>query len=280
MLNAVSNIYKVWSAIALSAALVACSHSGNASDAAEAESLVAQAQAALERGEFQQAELLLDSVRSAYPHQVAAGRQALQLRPKVMERKTAQEIVELQALLNANAQYLDSLNDFFRYVERTQEQMEPYLEHKDVDNGWRETNTAIARVSPSGEFYMLSSLAGNSTGHTAISLSADGVTVTSGTVAADKEPLLTRESQRFSIGKADTLGSFATQMDSRPLTLAFLGGKKAPTAKLSSKQVHAIADTWRLSQALHLSNDGARRLQQLKAKLQVSRDQQARVAPE
>lgn len=278
MLNVLNKITKAWPLLALLA--VGCSSKGNADEAAAADSLVAQAQAALERGEFQQAEVLLDSVRSAYPHEVAAGRQALQLRPKVMERKTAQEIVELQTLLAAAAQRADSLQQHFNYVARTADQPEDYFQHKSVTDGWRETNTAIARVSPSGDFFMLSSLAGNSTGHTAISLAGEGITVTSGTVAADREALLSRESRRFSVGKADTLGAFATQMDGRPLTLAFLGGKKAPTAKISVKEVHAIADTWRLSQALRLSIDGARRLEQLKAKLQVSRDQQARQAPE
>lgn len=258
------------------ALLLAASCGGNNEDKARADEMVAQASAALDRGDFEEAGALLDSLSARYPHEIEAGRAALTLRPKVMERKTAQEIVELQALLDATRQYADSLSRFFNSVPRSEEQLEPYMVHKDVPANWRERNTAIARLSPSGEFYVISSLAGRSTHHTAVSLSGDGVSVTSGSVPYDAESLLSRESVRFSAGKADTLGVFATQMDGKSLRLDFTGGKKAPSATLSAKEVHAMADTWRLSQALSTLAPGARRLEQLKAKLQVSRDQQAR----
>ena len=255
-------------------ALSACDKKNNDSELAE--SLVAEAATALDRGDFDRASELLDSLSAAYPHEVGAGRSALKLRPKIMERKTAQEIVELQALMAANAAYADSMSRFFTSVPRSEEQLEPYMIHKDFPSNWRDRNTAIARVSPSGEFYVISSLAGRSTHHTALRLSGDGVSVVSGEVPFDAESLLSRESVRFSAGKADTLGVFAVQMDSRPLTLEFIGGAKAAPVTLSAKEVHALADTWRLSQALSSINPARQRLEQLKAKLQLARDHQAR----
>ena len=266
----------LFSGAALASMIILGACGTNNADKEAAESLVAEASAALDRGDFEQAQLLLDSLSAAYPHEVEAGRTALDLRPKVMERKTAQEIVELQALMAATQAYADSLRGFFTLVPRSDDQLETYMIHKDAPANWRDRNTAVARLSPSGEFYVTSSLAGRSTRHTAISLSADGVSVTSGEVPFDAESLLSRESVRFAAGKADTLGVFAVQMDNRPLQLNFVGGAKAPSVTLTAKEVHAMADTWRLSQALSTIAPSARRLDQLKAKLQVSRDQQAR----
>lgn len=248
----------------------------NNQDRELADSLVAEASTALDRGDFDRASELLDTLSARYPHEVEAGRNALKLRPRIMERKTAQEIIELQTLMAATSQYVDSISRMFHSVKRSEEQLEPYLIHKDVPSNWRERNTAIARLSPSGEFYVISSLAGRTTKHTAISFTADGITVTSGTVPFDPESSLSRESVRFAAGKADTLGVFAMQMDGNPLRLDFVGGKKAPSVTLSAKETHAIADTWRLSRALSTIAPSGRRLEQLKAKLQVSRDQQAR----
>lgn len=254
--------------------LSACGSKNNDSELADA--LVAEASTALDRGDFDRASELLDSVSARFPHEVDAGRAALRLRPRVMERKTAQEIVELQALMAATSQYVDSLSQHFNSVGRSADQLEPYMIHKDVPANWRERNTAVARLSPSGEFYVISSLAGRSTKHTAISMGADGVTVISGEVPFDSESILSRESVRFAAGKADTLGVFAARMDGRALRLDFVGGAKAPSVTLSPAEVHAMADTWRLSRALSTIAPSARRLEQLKAKLQVSRDQQAR----
>lgn len=265
--------------LAAAGALTACSGKSETADAASA--LVAEASAALDRGDWQLAGILLDSLSAAYPKEIEAGRSALALRPRVMERKTEQEIVELQALMEHSAQFVDSIMPQFSSVARTEEQLEPYLVSKSVAGNWRERNTAIARLTPGGEFYMISSLAGRGTQHTALRMSAGGRSVTSGSVAFDATTPLSRESRRFSAGKADTLGVFAAAVDgSGPVKLEFVGGKKAASATLTAREVHAIADTWRLSRALTAINEGNRRLEQLKAKLQLARDQAARTGNE
>lgn len=259
----------------LTALLMAACSGGNA-DRDAAEQLLGQAQAALDRGDFMASAELLDSLSAAYPHEVETGRKALALRPRVMERKTEQEIAELTLQMQSAAQYADSLLQYFSLTPRSDDVLEPFYQHRDVAKGWREANTCVARVSPSGDFTVISSLAGRTTRHTSIAFEGDGVSVSSGSVPFDAESLLSRESVRFSAGKADTLGAFAVQMDGKPLTLKYVGARTA-TAKLPAKEVHAIADTWRLSQALSVAGPGAARLEQLKQKLQVSRDQQARL---
>lgn len=264
----------------LPALLMAAACTGDNGDRVAADSIVAEASAALERGDYARAEVLLDSLSATYPKQIEAGRAALALRPAVMERKTEQEIADLQALMQYTGAYVDSLGALFTSVPRSEDVYEPYLIHKDVPANWRERNTAVARLTTGGEFYVISSLAGNTTGHTALTLStADGVSATSGAVANDaRADGLSRESLRFPSAKADTLGVFAVGADGRgAVTLAFVGGKKTPKATLSAKEVHAMADTYRLGQAMQTVGTGMRRLEQLKAKLQLARDQKAKV---
>ncbi|MCM1309908.1 MAG: hypothetical protein NC301_02645 [Bacteroides sp.] len=259
--------------------LTACA--SNNEDKAAADQLVAEASAALNRGDFAAAEAMLDSVSAQYPKQIEAGRAALALRPKVMERKTEQEIADLQTVMQYSGAYVDSISQYFTVVPRSEEVFEPYLIHKDVPANWRDKNTAISRLSNSGSFYVISSLQGNSAHHTALQLSKDGISVTSGSVTYDATDRLMSESVRFPSEAADTLGAFAVQMDGRgPVMLTFVGGKKQPTATLSAKEVHAMADTYRMGLAMQTLNSGARRLEQLKAKLQLARDQAARTSAE
>ena len=263
--------------IPAAAALLMASCSGDNSERDAADAIVAEASASLNRGEFTRAEELLDSLSATYPKQIEAGRAALALRPRIMERKTEQEIADLSALMQYSSAMADSLRGYFKAVERSEEILEPYLIHKDVPANWREKNTAVARLSPSGEFYVISSLAGNSAHHTMLRLSTGGVSVTSGHVKYDATDRLLRESVRFPSAAADTLGVFAVQVDGRgPVKLEFTGGKKNAAATLSARDIHAMADTYRLSQAMQTLGSGMKRLEQLKAKLQLARDQAAR----
>lgn len=253
--------------------LTACG--GENPDKNAADNLVAEASTALDRGDYQQAERLLDSLSATYPKQIEAGRAALGLRPKVMERKTEQEITDLQTQILGATAYVDSVRAGFKTVLAGKDVFEPYLIHKDVPANWRDRNTAIARLTFAGEFYIVSSL-GGAYNHTAIQLSGKGLSATTVPVKVDTTDKLSRESRRFPSAAADTIGVLALQLDGSPATVAFVGGKKAPTAKLSSKEVHAIADTYRMSRAMQTISAGNRRLEQLKAKLQLARDQAAR----
>lgn len=256
-------------------ALVLAACSGENPDKAAADTLVAEAATALDRGDYHRAEQLLDSLSATYPKQIEAGRAALGLRPKVMQRKTEQEITDLQVQIMGAKAYADSVGGLFTAVPASDDVFEPYLIHKDVPANWRDRNTAVARLSPSGEFYVISSLAG-SFNHNAIELSGNGLSATTAPVKVDTTDKLSRESRRFPSAASDTIGVMALQLDGSPATVAFVGGKKAPTAKLSAKEVHAIADTYRLGRAMQTISAGNRRLEQLKAKLQLARDQAAR----
>ncbi len=67
-----------------------------------------QAQASLDRGDYDSAFIYLDSLSAAYPRQIEAGRRGLALRPRAIEGRTNQEIIELQCYLQAHQATADS----------------------------------------------------------------------------------------------------------------------------------------------------------------------------
>lgn len=263
----------------LALTLTACSSKSDNTEAAQA--LLEQAKASIENGDYGQAQVLLDSLNNTYSDAIEVRKEGNKLLPAIIEGNTMQEAADLQVQLQYLTQYIDSVSAEFKHVDASDEVYEPYSVHKDVAANWRDRNTAVSRITPSGEFVVISSLSGGNTHHTALRLtSADGVSVTSGEVpySSDGVPSLSRESVRFPSAQADTLGAFAVQMDGRgPLTLEFVGGKSAPKARLTEKEVHAMASTYRLSSAIRAAQAGAYRLEQLNAKLQLARDQSARI---
>lgn len=268
MCNAAS---KLLMAAALGLTLQAC---GPDAEREAAERLVAQAQGAMDRSQFDSAFIFLDSLSSAYPRQIEAGRKGLALRPRAMVGKTQQEVIEEELAVQSLRHSIDSLMPHFRQMPRSETVLEDYYYHEDAPDDFRERNTAVARVSPTGEFTVVTSLAGRSTHHTAVRLNAAGEQAESGTVAFDDTLPLSRESVRFGAGKADALGDLAVRADgSATATVTFTGGKSAPSAKLTAKELHAMADSRRLSTALSSYNAAMQRLARLKAKLQLARDQ-------
>lgn len=273
MWNAASKLLKIG---VVAAVCVACSGQSNQNREA-AQALLNQASEAVAAGEFDVAKELLDSMSATYPKEVEIGREAMKLRPAIIEGNTLAEITERQAELLYLAQYIDSVSGEFKTVEASDDVLEPYMVHKTVSTNWRNKNTAVSRVTADGDFVIISSLSGNKTHHTALRFTApDGASVTSGEVPYDNELKLSRESVRFSSEQADTLGAFAAVINSG-VTLDFVGGKKAPSVKLSTKEVNAIASTFRLSKAMRRAQAVSYRLEQLKAKLQLARDQSAKL---
>lgn len=243
-----------------------------------ADRLVAQAQGALDRGNFDSAFIYLDSLSASYPSQIEAGRRGLALRPRAIAGKTQQDIMELQLQIQATRATVDSLMPQFAVVPPSEELLEGYYIHNDAPANFREQNTIIARVTPRGEFVIVSSLAGRTTRHTAVKLSSGAEEAVTGSVPFDDSLPLSRESVRFASGSADALGDLACRIDDgRSATVTFVGPAKQPSVKISGKELHAIADSRRLSAAMSAIAPMASRLEQLKAKLQLARDQDARV---
>lgn len=263
--------------LAAAAAVSSCGDSGKRQRMAEAGAMVDDVRVALESGRYADAIEVLDSLQARYPDVIDAQRQSMALRPKAIEGLTVEEIERTDSL-RAFAQWrVDSLAPMFR-TEDNPKLVEPYSEAKTAPADlYAGGNTVVARLTASGEFYMVSSLAGTSVNHTSISLSSGDGEVVSGAVPFVADKAMTREIVHFNAAKSDSLGAFAAAHDNHALTLKFIG-KRTIASTLAPSEVHAIADTWRMAHARADVDSLTRRGRELEARLQVARDQQARTS--
>lgn len=267
----------LFGAVAISGAMTSgCS--GSKADP-EAQALFDQASQAFEARDYAQATVMLDSLQKTFPAEIALQREAMALRPKVIEHQTLLDISRndsLQVVAQLNGERLKPLLVWVK----TPRMVEGYWIGKSSNNpNFLNTTGVQGRVSELGEFYLVSSMnpAGN---HTAVSLSDGSTTVSTPEVPYDGESnyrLNGSEVITFSPAQSDTIGQFAFNHADRPLTLTFRG-KRSKSVKLSAAQVTALADAWAYSQAVvgarNLTGERAR----LEATLQVARNQIARTA--
>ena len=84
----------------LISAIIAAGCSGRSNqDHDAAQSLLEQATVAVGEGEFDKAKMLLDSMSATYPKEVEVGREAMKLRPAIIEGTTIAELAERSAEL-------------------------------------------------------------------------------------------------------------------------------------------------------------------------------------
>jgi hypothetical protein len=275
------NVVNKWAILAaLTIALTGCGSSATQSRQA-AEQMVAEAEAAIEQQRYADAITILDSLQSQYPTEVEIQRRAMNVRPKAIEGLTIREIETNDSLLAIATWKVDSLTPLFKEVANPQ-LVESYRIAKTSNDQLFSGSTVVARLSEDGEFYLISTLNGNAIKHTSISLSGGGNSVTSATVAFDNAQNYrsgSNEMITFSAAQCDTLGQFAANHDNAKLSLTFHGNRDYTTT-LTATEVHAIADTYRMANALGRKRQLSKQQELLRAKLQLARDQQARTMPD
>lgn len=266
---------------AIAATLASCS-SNNANRDAAAQ-LVADAQSAIDRKQYDEAIVILDTLQARYPKEIEIQREAMSVRPLAIEGQTIRQLEQTDSLYALASWQVDSLYPLFVRVNAA-DLVEPYdviMLNATSDNLFS-TNRIEARLTPAGEFYMISSLNGNPVKHTSVSLSSNGATARTEEVPYDDAiNYRTGNSEMitFSAARCDTLGRFAVAHDNSKLTLTFHGKRDYKTT-LSAATVHAIADTYRMADATARKNSLAKQKELLQAKLQLARDQRARTTDE
>ena len=257
--------------------LTACG--SKSSDTEVATSLLNKATTACNEGRYDEAVQLLDSINRAYPHEIDVRRQALLLQPKVAEAASQQQLLDNRSETDLAQKQLEALMPFFNtYASDGKDRLEGYYEEKSTPANFRSRNTIVARVNQAGEFVVISSVTNNTAHHTAVTLTdaASGTSATSGTVAYRGNPdKLSTESVRFTGELADTIGAFCSGVGARSLRLDFAGTAKIATT-LSASEVAAIGRSWELSRAITRLQMLQSQRERLEAKVQLSRDQQAR----
>ena len=245
---------------------------------AEARKLLTEAQAALENGDAKLSLSLLDSLDSRFAKYVSVRRDGINLRARAQERYFQRELEMADSLAAVLAVRVDSIkNTRLRWVN---EPMEGYY----IAEGSELPPTGVeGRLTPEGEFFMVSSLQGHSISHTAVSLSdGTGKSARSADVAYDGEANRrsgANERIYFAGEGIDTVGHFAFENRRGSLTLSF-EGNTVYSRPLTAGELENLATVYEYAWSLRQMKVAALRHESLERKLDIARQQVARTAPD
>lgn len=225
---------------------------------------------------YDKAIAILDSIDSIYPAEVDIRRKAMHLRPQIVEHITLKQIAETDSLMAVTQLKSDSIGQYIAFVDNP---VEGYY----VASGFKGKDPATtpgiyARMTPDGQFYILSSI------NKPIHSTSVSISLPDGTVAAT--PAVQYDGERndrfgsveiitFMQSECDTIGALAASNSNGNFTLNFTGDKTVsiplPQAQLTAiEHVYTAATLLRELKVLHL------RKAHLEKQLQLSRNQQAR----
>ena len=208
------------SAAILAGALVSCS--GRKEADPQAQALYDGASEAFLARDYSRATLLLDSLQKTFPSELGLQREAMALRPKVIEQATLLKISTNDSLVATDRLCLEKLRPEMMWVKNPR-MIEGYWVSKSAYNpDFMNTTGLQGRVSEIGEFYIVSSMNPSSLHHTAVSLSDGASSVRTPDVTYDGESnyrISGSEVITFSPAQSDTIGKFAYSHADIPLTL-------------------------------------------------------------
>lgn len=256
--------------------LASCSHSDTGE--AEARKLLTEAQSAFENGDAKLSLSLLDTLDSRFARYVSVRREGINLRARAQERYFQRELEMADSVAAVLAVRVDSIkNNRLKWVN---EPMEGYY----IAEGSVLPPTGIeGRLTPEGEFFMVSSLQGHPISHTAISLTdGAGKSARSADVAYDGEANRRsggNERIYFAGEGIDTIGHFAFENRRGPLTLSF-EGNTAYTRPLTTGELENLATVYEYAWSLRQIKVAGLRHESLERKLDIARQQVARTSPD
>lgn len=270
----------VFPVAALCAASLLFSCSGN-SQKEQAMQLIQQADTAIAVADYNYALQLLDTLKAKYPEQIDVQRQAMNMRPRAIEGISIRQLEETDSLQALYAYKTDSLLSYFKLNHNAELGSDyDYYITKQYKNSDIFGKTGIqGRVSPSGEFTIISSLAGPSVKHTKIGVTAgDGTTAETANIAYDGERNYRSsgtETITFIDAECDTIGQVLSANPNLKFKLKFIGAKTHSVA-LAAADRNSVELAWQLSYCINQKNKLAQQRQFYERQLALARDQIAR----
>lgn len=264
-------IYKTALIAAVTLMLAACGDS----EKKGATALLDEARTEMNNQNYDEAIALLDTLDARYPRQTELRREAMHLRPQVIERQTLQQLSAIDSTIAVLTIATDSLRNVLIYVP---DSFEGYYTSRLLKDKVPATAPGLyARMSTDGVFTVISS-AKKGTGSTAVTLSSANGQVSTPNVACDGErndrsrgvEIIT-----FMPLECDTLGYFAQQNLGQPLTITWTGDKPVK-ATLSQPQAQALAEVYGASRYFGQLRRASMQKQLLERRLDIARSQMAR----
>ena len=261
------------------AALVSLMSCGNG-ESPEARALFSEAESAYKSGDYTRSTELLDSLQKGFPAEVGIQREALALRPKVIEQLSLVKIAQVDSMTRIDESLMTDLKPQLKWV-KAPEMIEGYwIDAKGYNPNFMNTTGIQARVSEIGQFYIVSSVNPSAIAHTSITVTLDKDAVTSAQVPYDGESnyrIDGGEVVTFSPEQSDTIGAFVSNVIAsvKPTTanLTFNGAKGKKTVKLTLDQLRGIATAYRYSSALIRARDNQVVRQRLEKTIEIAKRQ-------
>ena len=259
-------------ACAMAMFMAACSGGGAADKAKE---LYNQAEQLDEAGEYQSALALLDSIDRAYPAAVDVRREAMQLRPRVLEKLTVKQLEAADSIAAVDAWHLDSLSTL---THRVANPVESYIVPSAEGHVNVSTTAGLhARMAPDGRFYLIAS-SPEHISMTSFSLSSEGDAIQAPAVAYDGE----RNDRSGAVdvityieGECQEVGEFILNHRNAPVTVTY-NGTRSVSRPLSDAQRKGMADLFETSKLIRARKTQELEKQRLERMLQAVRSQIAR----
>jgi hypothetical protein len=260
---------------ALSLACASCGKPENQ----DARQLYNQASEAFTSGDYQGATVLLDSLQRAYPGEIQIQREAMALRPQVIEQIAIKDIAVIDSVTALDKATMESLRASLKLVKEPG-MIEGYLIDAKAYNANFMNSTGVeARVSEIGQFYIVSS-ANPQVGHTSITLKCNGGAAKTDDVAYDGDSNYRvggGEIITFTPEQSDTIGAFAARMlnenGQTQFTLLFNGSKGSKMFKLTAVQAQGIANAYNYSRSVIRARDNEVQRARLEKTIEIAKRQ-------
>lgn len=265
---------------------IAGSGCSSKSENPDARNLLAKAENDFNSGNYASSIALLDSLQKTFPAETALQREAMAMRPKVIEAEATKALAAVDSTYNADIETLKSLKTQLKWI-KTPGMIEGYWIAPEVYRSDFMNTTGIeARVSEIGEFYIVSSVnpAGNLK-HQSIGLKTSAGNARTQNVAYDGESnyrIGGAEVITFSPAQSDTIGMVARNAveanQAAGASVIFYGVKGEKSVKISPAVLKGIGKAYAYSVATIRARDLQVERERLNRTIEIARRQQQSTA--
>ena len=277
---------KLYTACLIAGFAIAGSGCSSKSENPDARNLLAKAENDFNSGNYASSIALLDSLQKTFPAETALQREAMAMRPKVIEAEATKALAAVDSTYNADIETLKSLKTQLKWI-KTPGMIEGYWIAPEVYRSDFMNTTGIeARVSEIGEFYIVSSVnpAGNLK-HQSIGLKTSAGNARTQNVAYDGESnyrIGGAEVITFSPAQSDTIGMVARNAveanQAAGASVIFYGVKGEKSVKISPAVLKGIGKAYAYSAATIRARDLQVERERLNRTIEIARRQQQSTA--
>ncbi|MCM1138872.1 MAG: hypothetical protein NC311_07195 [Muribaculaceae bacterium] len=242
----------------------------------KAKALLEEAHTAYKAGDYSLSLELTDSLKKTFPREIEVRREAMHLTAVATEGKLLRELETADSISAVLGAMGDSLQQYVKFVNNP---IEGYYIAKGADPMSFTGKTGLqARMTPNGDFYLMSSLKGKSVKSTSITVTATGKEATTATVDYDGERndrSMGAEVITFMGAECDTVGKFVSENVGSPMVLKF-NGQSSYSQPLTTAQAEEIAQLYEYATTIRKFKLATLEKERLTKSLDLARSQAAR----